>query len=57
MSSSWLPGLLLSLIDVTLQVLLWPMVEVILEPEDLKGRSVHELAADSWNLITYHRVC
>ena len=31
------------------------MAEVILEPENLKGRSVHELAADSWNLITYHR--
>jgi len=34
------------------------MAEVILlDIDDLKGRPVHELAADSWKLITYHRVC
>jgi len=32
------------------------MAEVMLEVDDLKGRSVHELAVDSWKLITYHRV-
>jgi len=30
---------------------------VILEVDDLKGQSVHELAANSWKFITYHRVC
>jgi len=58
MSSSWLPGLLLSLIDMyNAPSLLWPMADAMLEGDDLKGRSVHELAADSWKLITYHRVC
>jgi len=33
------------------------MAKVMLEVDDLKGRSVHELAADGWKLITYHRVC
>jgi len=40
-----------------LQVVLCPVAEVRLEVDDLKGRSVHELAANSWKLITYHRVC
>ena len=29
----------------------------MLEVDDLKGRSLHELAANSRKLITYHRVC
>ena len=33
------------------------MAEVGLEVGDLKDRFVHELAADSWKLITYHGVC
>jgi len=33
------------------------MAEVMLGVDDLKGRSVHELVADSWKLINYHRVC
>jgi len=33
------------------------MAEVMLEVEELKGRSVHGLAANSWKLITYHRLC
>jgi len=33
------------------------MAEAVLEDDDLKSRSVHELAVDSWKLITYHRVC
>jgi len=33
------------------------MTEVMPEVDDLKGRSVHELAANSWKLITYYRVC
>jgi len=33
------------------------MSEVMLEVDDLKGRSLHELAADSWKPINYHRVC
>ena len=40
-----------------LQVVLCPMAEVVFEVDDLKGRSVHESAADSWKLITYHWVC
>jgi len=32
------------------------MAEVMLEVDDLQGRSVHELATDSWKLIIYHRV-
>jgi len=33
------------------------MAEVMLEADDSKGRSAHELAEDSWKLITYHVVC
>jgi len=32
------------------------MAEVMLEVDDLKGRSVHELATDCRRIITYHRV-
>jgi len=39
-----------------LQVLLWPMLEVMHKVDDLK-RSINELAANSWKLINYHRVC
>jgi len=40
-----------------LQVCSGSWLEVMLEVDDLNGRSVHELAADSWKLITYHTVC
>jgi len=40
---------LLSLIGITLQVLLSPMVEVTLEVDDLKGRST--LASNGWMLF------
>jgi len=33
------------------------MAEVVLEEDGLKGRSIHDLAANSLELITYHRVC
>jgi len=39
----WLASILLSLIDIMLQVLLWPMLEVMLEVDDLKGRSMNWL--------------
>jgi len=42
---------------IMLQVLLRPMAEVVLEADSLKGRYVHEWAANSWKLVTYHRVC
>ena len=32
------------------------MAEVMLEVDDLKGRSVNELAANSWKSHTYHKV-
>jgi len=32
------------------------MAQAMLEVDDLKGRSVHELAANGWKLITYHSV-
>jgi len=40
-----------------LQVVVCFMAEVMLEVDDLKGRSVLELAANSWKHITYHSVC
>jgi len=50
-------SLLLSLIDITLQVVVCFMAEVMLEVDDLKGRSVLELAANSWKHITYRSAC
>ena len=57
MSSSWLPFIILDIYSAPRFVTPGPMAEVMLEVDDFKGRSVHELAANSWKLTTCHSVC